>query len=630
MLNKVVVFTSAFACSPVLATVQESQLADRVEVTATKPVYQTTLSKVLPQHNVLDYSSFSADSLANLLSQAPAVSFNGQGGLFQTVNIRGFSRWRIQTLVEGIPIYSERRAGTAAEFIPPAFVEQIYLTPGAASTQLGSGAIGGGMDMQLAIPQQTRLQLNYGHNQSFREAVLQGTTQIAEADKLSWLVNHRHANNSQDGAGLEILDGYEQQALTLRHQSSHGLLRESLLLYSSANNIAKASADLASERFTLYPHNNHLLAKLSFDWHNLFVYAHDTDLQTRVTRPGRRLNLIDNQALDWGAKLSGEFDWHNWQFQWRSTLDMRSGVKAYEAEFDANKVSTVAGLTLDAEQRQGSVALEMSQSLDKSVWAVGTHLAYQWQKDHLANDSQRDTNLSAFAGYSYNWDQQWRISTYLSNAYRVPSLTERFFNGTTPRGKVLGDPNLKTETANNLEVAVSHTSAQSDFSLSLFHQEIKHYIERLTLNEALRQYRNLQRATIRGINYQWQYQTEYRQLDWRLSLSGQWLWAEGNNNQAIADIAPAKHRLGLNVFSDRGQGFVALTYRQASDDIVAGELPTSTVATFDMGYTLDWSSKIQLKLNVTNLTDKLYVTSRDDLAPFARGRDIHIGVSYTL
>ena len=55
----------------------------------------------------------SQSSLADILNQSPGLSLTGQGGLFQSYNIRGFSRARIKTEVNGIPIITDRRAGNS-------------------------------------------------------------------------------------------------------------------------------------------------------------------------------------------------------------------------------------------------------------------------------------------------------------------------------------------------------------------------------------------------------------------------------------------------------------------------------------------------------------------------------------
>ena len=113
------------------SSAESTQNIERVRVVAKPPAYQSAILRIIPEQSIVDQTSFSSDSLASLLTQSPSVNLNGQGGLLQAINIRGFARWRIQTLIEGVPIYTDRRAGTSMEFIPPNFVEQIFVVFGA-------------------------------------------------------------------------------------------------------------------------------------------------------------------------------------------------------------------------------------------------------------------------------------------------------------------------------------------------------------------------------------------------------------------------------------------------------------------------------------------------------------------
>ena len=76
-------------------------------------------------------------SIADLVAEAPGVSQNGQGGLFQTYSVRGVSRQRILTLVEGMRIVGERRAGVSASFLDPLLLGSVEVVRGPSSTYWG-------------------------------------------------------------------------------------------------------------------------------------------------------------------------------------------------------------------------------------------------------------------------------------------------------------------------------------------------------------------------------------------------------------------------------------------------------------------------------------------------------------
>ena len=82
---------------------------------------------------VINDSGFIASSglkrtIADQLISIPGVSLNGQGGQFQSYAIRGFSRGRIRTEIDGIPIITDRRAGNSASFISPDLINNFSIT----------------------------------------------------------------------------------------------------------------------------------------------------------------------------------------------------------------------------------------------------------------------------------------------------------------------------------------------------------------------------------------------------------------------------------------------------------------------------------------------------------------------
>ena len=615
-----------------IASAQEE--LEHIVVEGETPAYLANVSSAIPHQKILNGTRQSSDGLATLFEQSPAVNLIGQGGLFQTISIRGFARWRVQTLVEGVPIYTERRAGTSAEFVPPSLVGQAYLTAGAASTQLGSGALGGGIDLRLRLPESTSFETSYGSNQDYREFAAQGEINSkATDDNFYWLVNYRQANNSSAGNGSEIQDRFTQQSAALRHQNSKGWWKETLLFISQADDIAKASADRITERFTLYPRNDHILAKTTFDWHNTSFYFHDSRLDTVVTRPDNRVNLVQNTAVDFGLQLNDSFNTEDWGFFWRASIDARTGVKAEETETDINTQTAFNSTTLNAEQWEASAAIEFKRPLLGGTFIGGTRVA-QLLQQNLSNTRGKtavsDFNVSAFTGYAYPLTKHWHLSAYLSSAYRAPTLTERFFNGNTPRGTTQGDPNLATETAFNAELNLNYSNDYLNATIRVFDQRVDNFIERVNITNELRRFRNISSASVRGTSYEGSYRVDWQSIVWNLSLGGQWLQGVDEFNEPIADIAPAQHRLAIQAKASSRRAFVELVHRQSTDELVAGEQPTTSATVINLGVEQTFSDRLSLNLYLNNLNDELYLSSRDELAPFARGRDLQLTLRYIL
>lgn len=601
------------------------QIGDRITVVGKKPDYLNDPEGILPV-TFIDFEGLSrSHSLAEIFSSDPQVSYNGQGGLLQTISIRGLSRWRIQTLVEGVPIHTERRAGTAAEFIAPGMVGNAYVFSGTASTQLGSGALGGSIDVQLAASSDTQLSASYGMQQNYRSVQLLGGTE-KQNKQLYWGVSLRHANNGEDSLHQTLFNGFEQAVGWVRHVSDKSQIKDALIILSKADHIGKASSDLPEQRQTSYPDNDHWLAKLDFTWMNARLYAHNTQLNTQIVRPSQRTHYLQNKALGWGASIGDDFSFNDWRLNWQLGLDARNGVEAKEQEVSSTTESVLSQNNLTGRQQAWSFNIDSTRHWRNWELAVGVRLEHMRQHGHsLTLQNQQDTNLSGFIGGRSLWSDNWSSGLYFSNGYRVPTLTERFFSGSTPRGVTLGDPRLSTERARSLQADIDYQGSHLSFNLTAFRQSIDHYIERVALSPTLQQYANLGDAQIDGANYQanWTISPSFN-----LRLQGQWLWGEDNNGAPINDVSPHQHDARIGWQSDAKALWLQMTYRQAHQRPGSGELETSNVVYFRAGYEQAFSSSLTASIMINNITDKAFPVSTDDLAPNALGRDIEINLGY--
>lgn len=601
-------------------------IQERVVVQGTRPEYAHHLADTLPL-STIDLDPLSQfGSAAEALTQAPEVTFNGQGGLLQTLSIRGLSRWRIQTLVEGVPIHSERRAGNAAEFVAPGLLGRSYVLPGAASTQLGSGALGGGIDLRLASSFDTRITSSYGLEQDYRELSSIGGQQNTTYN-INWGFSYRHGNNSESANNQRLFDGFEQTVGWTKYTSNHSTIKETLFLYSTANNIGKASSDLPSERITEYPSNDHWLTKVSLSWLNGTFYAHHFSLDTDVLRPQRRFNALSNSALSWGVNIGDNVELHNWSINWKAALDARSNVEAQEREFNNQGETVFERRNLAAEQQAYSLTVDANrrwQNINASGGLRVEHIKQTDQTNTFGEDGV-DTNISVFLAARYQLNEKWSTSLYTSNAFRVPVLTERYFNGSTPRGITLGDPFLQTERGRNLQFDVDYKTSTLKLGVSASRQWINNYIERIDLNDELQQYVNLGNAQIEAINYSFNWQA-VEQLNVR--ISGQWLWGEDNTGIAINDISPHQHDVNITYQAQKFDIWVGASYRQAFDRPGPSELALPSTLFMKLGATFYINNQITVSTQINNLFDRLYSVSTDDLSPLARGRDGQISVTY--
>ncbi|CAA0331398.1 Heme transport protein HutA [Alteromonas alvinellae] len=665
-----------FSLSPVWSTLSLSLLSvpsfaqgepyselERYTVTAIRPNYDETLSLIFPQYE-FDKSSLVAPLNTNdVLLQSPSVSLNGQGGQIQSISIRGYSRWRIQTLLDGVPIVSDRRAGSSIGFVPPDFIASATVLPGAASTYLGSGAIGGAVNLHFGEIQTPHLRVGYSSNQQMKALSYAGSTRhadnsnsLTEESKTDWNISYRSADNGEDANGNSLLDQFEQTGLFLRHRPEDSVIKEAWTLYSDNNDIGKSSSDFPESRITTYPDNTHWLGKIAFESH-LFtgnVWWHKSSLDTSVLRPESRINDSENKAFDYGFNISTDTHLKDWDLNWQLQVTGRDGVVADEREFtltlkesalpDTTPPSFIINAfepelayevrTLDASEITSAAVADASRQWQSLSLALGARVDWQRQSDDSgANTFQSSTaktniNLSGYLGANYQLSQHWAAGMYVSSAFRNPSLTERFFAGETPRGTVLGSLKLETEQALNMQASVAYSSEQLQGSIEVFNQKIDNYIERIMVAEDVLQYSNLDSATIEGVSYQLSWQSHNDALDAR--LSGMWISGEDDLGNSIADIPANSQRLDLGVQWQAMRLFAVFAYRASKTDIADGERALDEVFTLDMGADWQLNERIQLQASWRNLTNQQYYTSADDKAAFAQGESVQLAITYLL
>ena len=636
-------FTIAF-CSVALCThtyATTDTIIERYTVTSERAFYDDTLERIFPQFRYHQANIVTPNHINDILLQSPSVSLNGQGGQLQNINIRGFSRWRVQSLLDGVPIISDRRAGSSVGFVPPSLIESVSVVPGATSTYLGSGAIGGAVNLHFGDFIEPHVRLSLSDNQHMQE--------YSYADALGsmdWHVSHRHGSNGEDANGRELFDGFEQTSFFLRHRSEDSTVEEAWALYSDNRDIGKSSSDFPNDRITIYPQNKHFLGKLRFSLsgddqgNNEFdagvkgsVWWHHNTLDTNTLRPEQRINESNSEALDFGASIGSKALVGQWLMNWQLQMNSREGVITDEREFSLPSESLAYDIrTLDASELNLAGVLDASRNFESISIAGGGRVDWQ-QQSHLDNDVT-NTNVSAFTGVSYAISSRFSASVYLSSAFRNPSLTERFFNGETPRGTVLGDTTLATEKATNVQATLYYSDDAFTGSIELFHQRINDYIERKTVVDPTGedtdtlQYQNLDSATIEGATYQLAWRPS--QSPWGAQIAGAWTKGEDDNGAPVADIPAHNQRLTVSYDKQQWRWFGSVIYRASKQDVADGERSLDRVTTLDMGVTLALSPRLTVNASIQNVTNQLFYASTDDRAAFAQGRRIQLGATLLL
>jgi iron complex outermembrane receptor protein len=563
-------------------------------------------------------------TVAELVQTQPGISYAGQGGLLQTVSIRGISGQQVANFWGDLPVLSDRRAGTSSSFIDPLMLGPIEILRGPASTYYGNGAVAGVLQLTPAHPTSTQWQLQWG---SAGDENLQYFAQGGE--RLSLALSRRAADDIDSAEGDPLHTEFEQYNAQLLGNFEIGERHfEFQQLVSEGRDIGKSNSRFPDDRITDYPEERHWLGQISGDVTPLLhgsLFYHYQELDTRVERLGDRLNEVDSESLDWGLRLGT--GWMGSSFPLRMGVDYfgRRNVEASETETDFDTGVQRSIDNLDAEQDNFDLYIDGYRDFEQLEIAAGLRAGLIYQ-DASGQDDVDDSALSAFARASYAMTPQLDLSLEIASGVRFAGLSERYFSGTTGRGSVLGNRKLEPEDTLGLDLGLRWHSEVADFEAHAYGMKIDDYIERVDLGPDLRSFVNLTEGEILGLEAAAQIKLNNA---WSISLGGHYVEGEDDNGTTLANIAPATIFSGLDYRRGPWQARLQFDYRFSESDVAPGELPVDSANQLSASLVHRWPGGLQLSLWGRNLLDESWRLSTDDLATEGPERSVGITLAWS-
>ena len=311
--------------------------------------------------------------------------------------------------------------------------------------------------------------------------------------------------------------------------------------------------------------------------------------------------LTQSEELDYGANWIQL--WRKGRFTYRIGFDLnRRDVRSDENLSDGISSSSFTSLSGDQKSIAGFVA-----GFVDSQWQgrqFTGHLGARFTR--IAQDSngghESDSKWIGTASLKYQVNKDWYIYGQLGTGFRFPELTEKFFNGTTGRGQVIGSPDLEPEDAVNQEVGFLGQLRLLHVKGSLFRTRVRDYIGRIPVADRVLSFANLASGTIERAEVS----VDYSLSDaWLVSLQGHWLNGEDSQNKNLADINPPRIGIHLNYTDSWGDLNVAYRHRFATDRVSDQELPIDRFDRLSASLRIEISSDFELKLWADNiLNDK--------------------------
>lgn len=561
-------------------------------------------------------------TLTDVIATVPGVSQNGQGGHLQVFSVRGISRHRVMSLISGMRVTSERRAGASVSFVDPYLMDSIEVQRGPSTTFHGSGALGGVVQVFPHAYRGWTLRTGFDSGGDENHQVFGYGTE-------DWSVGvaRRDADDSRAADGSRLNDHFTQYSATMSRTWTRGMHRyEILFIPTRAEDVGKSNTDFP-ERATSYPLERHHLLKASVasekGW-RVEGWAHAHDLETEVVEQDVSRSTVSNDSLDFGARFE-----HRTAIGGQATARWgvhgtgRHGVNAEEVLVSLDPVGpppqTFETLR-DAREVELGAFSAIRWAMPRTSYELGGRLSWQNQGNGGADDEDL-TALSGFVGILRHLGERVELRGSLNSGLRFPSLSERFFSGTTGAGQIVGNPDLEAERSLNAELSARWLGRSALIHAAVFRNEIDDYIERVELAGDTLTFRNLTSGTLQGLELQAMLLPAER---WRVGVGGQVVRGRDDGGAPLADVPP--HRSWLELGHRRGRwSFTGrLSFRAAKTDPGSQEkrIPQADelAATIDRRLSETWS----LAVTGSNLLDEEYFPAADRKAPLAAERSVGV------
>lgn len=567
-------------------------------------------------------------TLTELVEGVPGVAENGQGGLFQVFSIRGVSRYRVLTLVDGMPIVHERRAGAATSFLDPLLLGGVDVLRGPASTHYGSGALGG--VVQVFPRRFEGLSVETGWSSWSDE-----TYQAVGWGEDGWSVGlaRRAASDDQIADGTLQNSHFTQgSAVVSKRWQAGDKTYDVLALGGLGRDLGKPNSDFPDDRVTNYPQETHAIFKFSVlddsGW-TFHAAAHPNNLVTETLRPGSRLSEVRNEAFDLSTGWSRPFAAGSagGRVEGRVGVDYfaRRDVLAFERDTSLGDGSVTEARTLDSGEQDEIAAYASA----RWGWGAATLQAggrFTWiEQRNLGAESRDDSAATGFLGLVLPLGKGFELVANAGTGFRFPNLGERFFTGTTARGEIISNPDLEAETSINLDAGLRWYGDRLFFSAQVFRMEVDDYIERIEVVDDVQTFVNLLSGTIEGLEIEGFY--EFDDV-WRLHWSGHLLDGESRDGAPLADVPADRVQFGLSFDQDRWKGRLDYQIRDAKTDPGSGEMSIGSAQVVSAAVSYEVREGLRLQVRGENLLDEIYFNSADDKAVVSPGRAIGIGLSW--
>jgi vitamin B12 transporter len=584
-----------FPLTAIAQSLTASENLPAVVVTATRtptPAADTLADITIITRQMIEQSS--ARSFAQLLQQTAGIEIAETGGLAKTTGlfVRGTKTAQTLVLVDGIRIENAGSGGANIEFLNLDNIERIEVVKGAGSSNYGSAALGGVIQIFTRRHQGARIQAEVGSFGSSKLSLgIGGRFPIDNAaNQLTYsIAAHAARTDGYDatlpGSPNEQIDrdGSKQKGLSLNLTAT---IRGIELGLNATTNEGKSFYDDA--------YSTPATAFVDFKQNTWSVDA-KTDLIERWTsglRYGRSAIDYRYGAFEYSPKASTQ------TIQWENHVHIspRNSANPHTVQF---------GWERQQQSVRGAGVGYLTDERTMAAFWVGAQVKYQAHKARLqlrqdriesvGTPTLKDGNYSL--AYGYEISKQWQLAASSASAFRAPTFDDLF----SPFG---GNANLKPEQSKVSELSIQHRSNELEVSITAFSQRIKNAIE---LDESYVP-QNSQLALIDGVSASWNQQFGSWRAKGHLTLQNpRFQTANSTQTQQLSRRAKQFASVGLANQFGSIKASANILYQGQRVDSDGSQMKPYTIVNVGMDYAA--LPTVNLGLRLVNLFDRAYETT---------------------
>lgn len=561
--------------------------------------------------------------IVEAIATTPGVTIRGEGPPAVPV-VRGLAGGRTLLLIDDARIVAERRAGPSATFVDPLSLGSIEISRGPGSVAYGSDAIGGVVHLRPRDPVPGQPEWRYDVWSAFGGQ--NANSVAAEVSTDAWggavlaSIHARSADDAEDANGDTIANSqYRDRGALLRfvRDTDWGRLRAGVMS-SIARDVGAPSTDSVQ---TIYPDERATLATFAVDlnapgdWTAVAVRASLGSYSVTTNRI--RATGVESAAVkarDASFRLSGERAGKSSRITTGIDFVSRFDLHASPSVDDADRYNTGAFIAWN-----GSIA----PSLQAGAGARADHVATR-SHGSLGDFSRDDFALSGFGALTAGPFRGVTMTLQAASGYREPSLSDRYFRGVSGRGLINGNPALEPERSLQLDGGIRWSGARTRVALYAYDYRIRDLVERYR-NGTDFFFRNRGEAEIRGLEFE---TTTRLPRHFELQLGAAIARGEDvDSGDALDDISAPVVHASLRWAAQQMSAFVTASAFARDDRPGPVEVERPGYAEVDAGAGWRFTPWLELRVVVRNLTNVQRAGSADEVAAFAPGRSVMIGLN---